>query len=189
MKTPVQIHQRQQEFLDRYNPNRSVDIALTSGLKTATQHNDLYSPDANRTIIKEHWKLLLQDMGVKYRIEQKECVFFNDIIQLKNIMNNQFCCSFKNKRGRYEQGFRISHAQKSLSVYLKHLWCMGMIATPPFCPIDRVILSRVNASDPRWCHVNTIDLYQMQVASIMNGKNANHLYDGDSIAVWELFEF
>jgi len=78
LKTPVQIHQ-QQEFLDRYNPNRRVNIALTSGLKAATQHNDLYSPDANRTIIKEHWKSLLQAMGVKYSKKKKECVFLTTL--------------------------------------------------------------------------------------------------------------
>ncbi len=189
MKTPAQIHQRQQAFLDKYNSNRSVNLALTSGLKAATQHNDLYSPDVNRTIIKEYWKSLLQNIGAKYNTAQTEAIFLDDIVQMKSVMNSHFCCSFKNKGGRYEQGFRISHAQKSLSVYLKHLWCMGMIETPPFCPIDRVILSRVGALDPRWCHVNTKKQYETHVDIIKTGKKNNHLYDGDSIAVWELFEF
>ena len=40
-----------------------------------------------------------------------------------------------------EYGIRIAQCQKSLSLYLKYLWCYGLIETPPVCPIDRVILS------------------------------------------------
>jgi hypothetical protein len=104
-------------------------------------------------------------------------------------MNNQFGGLFNNTGGRYEQGFRVSHSQKSISVYLKHLWCLGMIETPPFCPVDRSVLCLVNYPYPRWCFVNCINLYKNQVAAIVAGKNNNPLYDGDSIAVWELFEF
>jgi len=189
MKTIAQIHQRQAEFINRYNPNRSIEIALTSGLKASTQHNDLYTPGIVRHPIKEYWKDLLQNMGEKYRSIQSEEVFFNDITLLKSQMNSQFNNSFNNAGGRYEQGFRVSHAQKSLSVYLKHLWCMGAIEQPPLCPIDRTILTSVNAPDTRWCHVNTMDNYQAHVELIKIGKGANHQYDGDSIAVWELFEF
>lgn len=189
MKTNSQIHQRQQDFLSLYNPTSSEEIALTSGLKASTQHNDLYSPGVNRYPIKEYWKTLLQNIGEKYRTLQSEETFFNDIVCIKNQMNNQFCDAFKNQRRKYEQGFRISHAQKSLSVYLKHLWCMNIIEQPPFCPIDSNVLRLANAPDVRWCHVNSMELYMTHVAAIRLGKEANPSYDGDSIAVWELFEF
>jgi hypothetical protein len=76
MKTTTQIHQRQQQFLDKYNPNRSVDIALTSGLKAATQKNDLYSPGVERSPIRNYWKDQLQYIGNKYQTAQGMDVFY-----------------------------------------------------------------------------------------------------------------
>lgn len=189
MKTLAQIQQRKQEFLTIYNPKSDIEVALTSGLKAASQHNDLYTPCINRQPIRNRWKAILLDIGEKYVNNQIEEVFFNDIDQLKEQMNSQFNGQLNNDGGRYDLGFRTSHAQKSLSVYLKHLWCMGQIEQPPFCPIDSNILRLVNYPDPRWCYVNTRELYLSHVKAVKAGKNANPLYEGDSIAVWELFEF
>jgi len=46
------------EFLDRYNPSRSLEVAIKNALKAALEHNKLYSPNLHtnkRNEIKAFW--------------------------------------------------------------------------------------------------------------------------------------
>ena len=190
MRTEAEIELRKNEFLNRYNPERSEYLALTSGVKAAVQHNALYSPDANRESIKAFWKEELKKLGIKYRTVQTEETFIQDVEVLKAKMNKCFPNSFKNtSRKQLDREFRISHAQKSISVYLKHLWCMGKIVTPPLCPIDRIVLNELNANDPRWGYVNDIETYKGHINLIKEWRRNNDEHSDDPIAVWELFAF
>ena len=188
MRTEEQIKLRKEVFLNRYNPGRSKDLALTSGVNAAAKRNDLYSPNANRNDIRAFWKNELKKIGYKYREKQTEGAFIQDVMALKDTMNQRFSGSFNNRK-KYDDEFRISHAQKSISVYLKHLWCMGEIATPPLCPIDRVVLSKITVSDPRWGYVNCIETYKTHIKLIKEWRIINDKHKDDPLAVWELFEF
>lgn len=188
MTSQEQIQVYQKKFLNRYNYERNNEIALTSALKAATQRNTLYTPQIDRTLIRSYWKQQLVSIGEKYVTKQSESIFINDVKCLKCRMNQRFEGCFDNNSGKYDKGFRISHAQKSLSVYLKHLWCMGKIAIPPVCPIDRRILSSVKAPNTNWCYVNDIDDYKQQLKYVKYGKNVGKKND-DPLAVWELLAF
>jgi len=37
--------------------------------------------------------------------------------------------------------FRYGTAQKAFNLYLKFLWRLGQIPTPPHCPVDGIVLS------------------------------------------------
>jgi hypothetical protein len=51
--------------------------------------------------------------------------------------------------------FRIGSAQKALNLYLKFLWCLDLIPTPPHCPFDSMILSRVpECEDIKWTQLD-----------------------------------
>jgi hypothetical protein len=43
--------------------------------------------------------------------------------------------------------FRVGTAQKALNLYLKYLWCLGEIKTPPHCPFDRGIIQMLPVSE------------------------------------------
>lgn len=170
MTTQQQMQDAMQSFLKKYNKEHSVALALTSALKAATQRNALYTPKIDRTQIRKYWKELLESIGEKYVTEQKEATFIDDVKCLKCKMNQRFDGYFDNNSGKYDREFRISHAQKSLSIYLKHLWCMGKIMQPPLCPIDRTILKEVNPQNASWCYVNSPAIYQNHIKMIKEWK-------------------
>lgn len=185
-------------FLDLYNPQRTVDMALSSGISASVRHNALYSPDViDRIPIHCYWRSQLKSFGEKYfETPQTIETFRNDIILLQNNMNNEFPDSFKSKQYVNNPGFRISHAQKSLSVYLKHMWCIKVeqcfdnksgvdIPEYPVCPMDRVILTIVNCPDTRWGYVNTMEEYNKKLRYIIDAANMEH----ESLAIWELMAF
>src|SRR5690242_6379724 len=47
--------------------------------------------------------------------------------------------------------FRYGTAQKVLNLYLKFLWRLGQIITPPHCPVDGIVLSAAGI-EGRWTH-------------------------------------
>lgn len=197
MHTPQQVQIEKQKFLSTYIKckeneckENELEYSLSGAIKAATRRNALYSKDANRNDIIKIWKKKLISLGQKYSKKIGLDEFLQDIIDLKLEMNQNFPESFNNKSLRnYEKGFRISHAQKSVSVYLKYLWCKGLIPTPPACPIDRRILKRTQSPDVCWCYVNDINTYKKHLCYVMEAKNSSVDFKDDDLPVWELIEF
>ena len=94
-------------------------------------------------------------------------------------MNSEFPAAFASG------GFRIAHAQKSLALYLKHLWCRGDLAMPPACPVDRLMLTHAKAPYGlrTWTSTNDVARYRLQLECLRTAAN------GKALAVWELVEF
>jgi len=94
-----------------------------------------------------------------------------------------------NKKSRGQGGgFRVSHAQKSLSLTAKHAWINGVIPMPPFSVIDRIILDRASAITGRgwvrpWTHVNDIEEWQAHFDLILQAAGKM------PVAAWELIQF
>ena len=178
-------------FLDKFNPKRTLDKALTSGITASVQHNSLYRESLQPKIkeaVKCEWRDFLQGLVNRYATQQSEAAYERDIEALKDLMNSRFPHAFRDDRHPKfgtDPGFRISHAQKSISVFLKHLWCMGQVATPPQCPVDRVILTKACAKDPRWGRVNTIKEHRDRII-ILKAARPNQ---SEPLAEWELRTF
>jgi hypothetical protein len=95
-------------------------------------------------------------------------------------MNKHFSLAFRQeKHPKYstDPGFRISHAQKSISVFLKHLWCMDIIPQPPQCPVDRMILERAGRRypDTKWGYVNTIEEHMKKIKHLQDAASKQSL--------------
>lgn len=173
-------------FLARYNPLRIVDDALVKAINAAVQRNRLYGQtDAGaqyrRVAIRAVWGEKLRELAKRYEEPQDLDAHEDNLLLLRRMMNDAFGHCFT------ETGFRISHAQKSLSVLLKHLWCMNKIPEPPVCPIDRSILQLVGAGSnlPSWTKVDTIETYREHLSLVRSVASAT----GQSMAVWELCAF
>lgn len=86
-------------------------------------------------------------------------------------------------------GYRIGHAQKSLSLVLKHMWCHEYLdATPPVCVIDSIILKaarkqRGGVSKVSWTRANSVRIYREYLNICKRAAR------GIDLAVWELFTF
>ena len=79
---------------------------------------------------------------------------------------------------------KLGVVQKLLNLYLKYLWCLGKVSKPPHCPIDRIIISKLDIKNPpNWTTLNDIRDYMYIVEKIT--QNAN----GIDIADWELEAF
>jgi len=146
--------------------------------KIDTAHNKKADGEM-KTEIKAAWHNILVEKSAKYKESTSSEDYENDIIFLKKEMNERFYLWFRNER------FKISHSQKSLSVFLKHLWCMGKIAEPPQCPVDRTILTIAGAhlQHRGWRHVNNICEHRQKIRLLRNAAGS------ESLARWELRSF
>ena len=67
---------------------------------------------------------------------------------------------------------------------MKYLWCLGKVNKPPNCPIDRIIISKVDIKNPpNWTTLNNVTDYMSIIEKIIENTN------GMDIADWELSVF
>ncbi|SFO60272.1 hypothetical protein SAMN04488519_1098 [Algoriphagus ornithinivorans] len=194
MKNQIEI--AKVEFVKKYNNEKSVERALSRALNASVQHNSLYAPSVSMTerkAVRKAWIEKLVELSKEYQNGADIETFHAQVLELRDYMNRNFSEYFRNdvhpKYG-YNPGFRISHAQKSLSVFLKHLWCMGMIDTPPICPVDRVILEKIGkkGKSAAWGYVNTMEEHKEKLGFIFSHiQKTNN--PNVAVAVWELLEF
>ena len=168
--------------------------AISAAVNTRSQKNPVYSLSRIERSIKAElvsfWKEKLVEYATNYIKEKKDSQYFiTDVLKFQSDINKSFKDCFYNN-----EGIRIAQCQKSLSVYLKWLWCLGELKyEPPVCPIDRYVLSecrrhsneaqraiidKVN-KDGGWGAINDPDTYEKLVAIIEDVSK--------SAAVWELF--
>jgi hypothetical protein len=167
-------------FLRRYNSSGSTIVALRSAINAAVQHNPLYRSGSRRFDVRAFWKAELERIAIRYADPQSKAEFAHDITELRRRMRRRFGSQF------LKSGFRVSHAQKSLSVFLKHCWCLGLIDMPPACPIDRRILRAVTPRPtPAWTTVDSVKEHRR----MLNRVAAVARSEGLEIAEWELLTF
>ena len=180
------IEDKKQQFLDKYNPNRTIEQALKKALNAAVQHNKLYKSNANnnqKKFFREFWENELLDIYKK--IEKREVYrkknLLHDMIELQKKIRENWEQILEKK----DRGFRVSHSQKSISVFLKHLWCMNLILEPEICPVDRIILNKTKSKEKKWTYVKSKDEYLSQLEFIETEAKRNNI----SLAKFELSAF
>ena len=85
----------------------------------------------------------------------------------------------------YKSRFRIGIAQKFLNLALKYLWCIGEISAPFHCPIDSIIIKKIERANPavkfpKWTDFDCIDDYKRCISAL------REIAGSDKIAEWEL---
>lgn len=177
-------------FLARYNKSNTVSEALSKAISAALQHNSLYSKSITndeRVAIRAYWSDQLIEIAQNRPAPNKES-YESQILELQELMTEKFPVpSFfsPNKTG-VADGFRISHSQKSLSIFSKHLWCLNLIDEPVFCAVDAIILGKTDApSNIKWTKISTIEAHKESYKYIETEASTS----GMSIAQWELSEF
>ncbi len=176
-------------FIEKFGDNDP----FLSAILAATGRAALYTPNSNHSDIREEWISQLRQIMAKYNTLQTVDTFIADVSYLKEHMNQRFPGRFINGKPGYENGFRIAHAQKSISVCLKHLWSQSnYLINPPICPIDGIMLKHVHNYDA-WTKVNWFDdrirdgITERGYCTHLALMEAAANNDGfDSIAEWEL---
>lgn len=180
-------------FLNKYNPKRTISKALSSAISASVQHNSLYRVDVELALkkrVQQEWKSYLEGLVDRYKKPVSVTDYEHDIETLKVIMNDKYSAAFRSEphpKFKTDPGFRISHAQKSISIFLKHLWCMGDIACPPQCPVDRIILQAAGrpSAEIKWGYVNSIEEHRLKISFLEAAKGG----PSDPLAEWELEKF
>ena len=168
-------------FLNKYNPLRSVSVAVDMAIRASIQHNQIYMNESvsndERKKIRLYWS--------------EQIVLFKDNYGFSNDVNKfiDLVIKFRDDFRSINENtiFNISHSQKSLSVYAKHLWCLNIIDEPGICPVDRIILSKTNCPYHKrtWTKIDNAEDYIYQFNFISEMASLNNL----SVATWELINF
>lgn len=171
-----------------FSPDNSE--ILGKSINAAIARNPTYSARLDfesKTEIKEFWKQELRKVASKY-VTSKQSIetYIEDVKSVKNAVNKHFA----NKdwlNNTLSKGIRMSHAQKSLSVFLKYLWCMNnRMPDPPCCPVDSIVLSKCGITGIRWTRVDSpADFKRILEGVARTAKD----YGFPSIAQWELCAF
>ena len=172
------------------NPGNNPEKAAALAIKAAVERNPTYKSGVTKkekTEIHNSWtNLLIEKLG-KYKECQEIDEFIRDVEDIYAKMNiakykKLFLNNGRGINKEYPKEFRIAHAQKSLSIFLKHMWCNNEdMPEPPVCPIDGVILKAVG-SNVKWTKLNDIDEYKELLCKINDAANGKKM----SIAKWEL---
>lgn len=169
------------------NERENFQTAARKGVQAASQRSHLYSPNAtnaNKVEIAGYWVERLMAISEDYKNPQTFCKFLEDVLGLEKDMNLRFPDMFANGANGangYAQKFRLAHAQKSLSVSLKHLWCMDIIPEPPMCPIDRGILGKVGVYEC-WTKLDDVCVYESWKNAVWKTASERNM----SMSEWEL---
>lgn len=200
MNTQQDIQNAKETFVNRYgivrgDENDHQAIALRSAINTAIRRNPTYNnPINDKEEVKTFWRNEISRLGNQYLTKKStQESIIKDVCEMKRNINSLFNNSF------IDGGIRISQCQKSLSIYMKYLWCFGdLIYSPSICPIDRTIIQKCQIVfrnnglqwtlpyDFAWTRLNDINEYKKiieiaQKVAIIEGYK-------DS-ATWELFVF
>ena len=82
-----------------------------------------------------------------------------------------------------KDGYRYGIAQKLLNLMLKYMWCLGHIAEPPHCPIDRIVIDKTSLKGRvNWTEIVDQTQYVRVINSVKAVANVKQL----SVAQWEL---
>ena len=157
---------------------------------SAVTKNALYAPKAKfnqRGEVDAGWKRMLEAYAAEYVEPVGWERYERDLVKLTAEMNRIYGDHFRQARHPkfgYEPGFRISHAQMSLGLVLKHYWCLGLVAMPPQCPVSRTALVAARAGEPnsKWTDVNAIEAHRLKIKFIVQAAEA----EGLEMAEWEL---
>lgn len=167
------------QFLSKYNPTHSLGLALKSAFNASIKGNKFYTRQlkiAQKRDINSHWGTKLQEIASRVDDLHDFDRYNQEILDLKSYMVDKFSDVID---------FRIYHSQKSIAIYLKHLWCLGLINTPPLCHVDRRVMEFIG-TPKRLLNLTSIDTIEDYMARMNYIIECARIDRFDSIAEWEL---
>ncbi len=153
------------------------DELFSLTLMATAQRGKVYAEgttEAQRRPFQKRLRQSLEDVAKCYAQVVSEDAHYSNISTLANALSRSHATVLKDRR------FRIGSAQKALNLFLKYLWCIGEIPTPPHCPFDFQIIQKLPRSARRnWTQIETIDDYRFLVAERRKLRAAGHSLNGN----------
>jgi len=144
----------------------------------AFQRANVYKEDAS-----DRKRKNFRDEVKEYVCDLVEKYYSKVIDEEQHVRNIEELCDWASRKHGdiLENGrLRIGVGQKIFNLYLKYLWCLNEIETPPHCPIDRTIVSIISKKSIKWTTLDDIDEYKNLIEKAKKKANSK------SLAEWEL---
>ena len=155
-----------------------ADVAFGIALAGTAQRGKVYRRESSadeRKNFRSALRCALENLAQQYDAPVTDDRHVSNIDDLARTLSKQ------HPEALNASSFRIGSAQKALNLYLKMLWCFDRIPTPPHCPFDRVVLSRVPGCESvKWTQLDSLPEYERIV------RRARSVSNGVSLADWEL---
>lgn len=153
--------------------------AIAAALQRSGTYRDGTS-DKKKAEIRESLREYLFILHRAYKESVSEEQHIENIVGLANEMTGKY------REFLSKDGFKIGVAQKVINLYLKYLWCLGVIREPPHCPLDRSIISHLKKNNyVNWTELLCIKEYEALMSEIDEVARK----EGKSIAEWELIHY
>ncbi|PKQ62522.1 hypothetical protein BZG02_12425 [Labilibaculum filiforme] len=149
----------------------------------AFQHVSIYKKDVGELERKEFRVSLKKYITDEIIPQYVDLVTESDHVEnLKRII--LFSKSFKDilVNGKLNVGV----SQKLLNLILKYYWCLGEIAMPPHCPVDRIIQVKGLKTTPiSWTTISDTEVYLNIITKMRKEAESKN----QTLAEWELEVF
>ena len=129
-----------------------IQSALSASIASAVRRNP-YNPPAGKSLL--HWKICL----IEHTRNIPDTI--DGLVEDVDYLRSELIDSYEGA------SLRLSHAQKSLSVFIKYLWCYDIVSIPPACPLDRTVLSNIkDCSIKKWTELDNKEDYRSILHSL-----------------------
>ena len=164
-----EMNTQKKEFLR----NEFLTMSILGALGRSRTYTESASQE-EKNRFRDALRAKLDHISRRYESAVAEEDHLSNIINLSDELSSQFSHCLKNDR------FRIGIAQKALNLNLKYLWCADLIATPPHCPFDSIVIGHLKeCRDPTWTSIDSIEDYSRLVLA------AKKIAADKSLAEWE----
>ena len=150
---------------------------------TAFQRAKVYSEKAtiqDKKKVKQYLFKLITAKLPSYKTKVSEKVHIKNILSISKSINSKWSKSLHKKE------IPIGVVQKAFNLYLKLMWCLDEVVTPPHCPVDKVIIDMLEKKHrTSWTKIRDIKVYENIISQLkLLAKDK-----GLSLAEWELSEY
>jgi hypothetical protein len=165
---------------------------VANSIRGAFQRGKVYA-DSSACTERDRERLRKRLTDLLRRLATQYCTTVASEEHNQNILEiaDSLTSEFGNEGILRDDKFRIGVAHKALNLYLKYLWCVGKVATPPHCPFDSQIIAKLPLTqqqrrDLKWTELESITDYQILVdAGLRKIRTTGH----PSLSEWELEEW
>jgi hypothetical protein len=162
------------EFLE-IDGIRTEGDAIIWSVNAAVQRNHVYQNYDRRQEVRAEWMRMIREESRLYSSvvdpisETRDC-------EIIRIISDRLSVAFESSLngGR----LRYGTSQKAFNLYLKYLWQFNVIATPPHCPVDRIVLDALGINDA-WTRCDDQTQYMRWIDAIRKMAGPK------SVAQWE----
>lgn len=173
-----------EELKEKFILKEIWSLTINGAFQRAYVYSEIAKGDKKTTekeIFKNKLRKFIEDISLSYVDELKDInLHYSKIASI-----SAFSEDYGNLLMNNKLNFGIS--QKLLNLYLKYLWCLGKIKTPPHFPVDRQIQILLGDNNPTaWTNWQDNNVYD-EVIDKAKTKRGNEKYGSIAELELELF--